>query len=427
MARKIARAEELFDTLNDIEGEGEYTTLCYLMGVSINNDYMEKRKNPLTNRMKNYPNFERIASETNTMGLSGFILLARYRLHWKSKKGMDKSYWDEYVPNANKIRTSFGLDPIKKQEKVSHTTMQYGSGVVVGNTDNTQGRVYSMQNGATAEKDYHYYGVTSDGEIIREFSKDEIKKYLKFQAREVDGMSALKKLTQDQAILDDYTAQMKALKFAYKKFEGDHILYAVGTSKMGGQFYFINDNLIDNVSDVYVKPYRLRELARQKCKEDYGIIAESVKKYKNITLTDMYVSVHGIKKKLKTLWEHFPWLDQSMWFEDWKWHIQDFDTIFILDTMRNWGAMKFIREHNPEARTIVYLQNTFIERGFNDPDKYNCEYYTFDPIDAEKRNIIFILHIPALCNMILFFFILYIFIYKYNGCRTTYIGRHPFF
>ena len=287
MARKIARAEELFDTLNDIEGEGEYTTLCYLMGVSINNDYMEKRKNPLTNRMKNYPNFERIASETNTMGLSGFILLARYRLHWKSKKGMDKSYWDEYVPNANKIRTSFGLDPIKKQEKVSHTTMQYGSGVVVGNTDNTQGRVYSMQNGATAEKDYHYYGVTSDGEIIREFSKDEIKKYLKFQAREVDGMSALKKLTQDQAILDDYTAQMKALKFAYKKFEGDHILYAVGTSKMGGQFYFINDNLIDNVSDVYVKPYRLRELARQKCKEDYGIIAESVKKYKNIIKESM--------------------------------------------------------------------------------------------------------------------------------------------
>lgn len=118
----------------------------------------------------------------------------------------------------------------------------------------------------------------------------------------------------------------------------------------------------------------------------------AIKKYKNITLTDMYVSVHGIKKKLKTLWEHFPWLEQSMWFEDWKWHIQDFDTIFILDTMRNWGAMKFIREHNPEARIIVYLQNTFIERGFNDPDKYkkyNCEYYTFDSIDAEKRNIIF--------------------------------------
>lgn len=280
MARKVVGSSELFDTLDNIQGNGEFATICYLMGVTINDEYSERRKNPLTNRMKTMPNFERIAAELNTVGLSGFIMLAKYQLHWSSKEHMDKLY-GKYKDSANAIRREVGIPEIGNSNKVSHKTIGYGGGVVVGNTPNTTGRTYSMQNGATAKKTYQYYGIDSNGHVIREFSKDEITKYLKFQVREVDGLSHLKKLTQDQKILDDYTARIKALNFSYKKFEADHILYAVGTSQEG-KFYFINDNLIDNVKDVTVIPGELRQIAREKCKADYGIMSENIKKYNNL-------------------------------------------------------------------------------------------------------------------------------------------------
>lgn len=286
MARKIVDSSALFDTLDNVGGNGEFVTICYMMGVTIGDDFMEKRKNPLTNRMKNFPNFERISSELNTVGLSGFIMLAKYQLHWSSKTNMDKLY-GKYKDSANQIRQNFGIEPIKNSDNVSHQTINYGGGVVVGNTPNTMGRTYSMQNGATAKKKYTYYGVDGNGNIIREFAKEEVSKYLKYSNKGVDGLTQLKKLNATQEVLDDYTEQIKALNFTYKKFEADHILYAVGTSDDNEKFFFINDHLIDNVGGVNVNTTQLRDIARAKCKEDYNIVAENMNRNKNkISLTE---------------------------------------------------------------------------------------------------------------------------------------------
>lgn len=82
---------------------------------------------------------------------------------------------------------------------------------------------------------------------------------------------------------------------------------------------------------------------------------------------------------------------KSHWYGSWKCHVTEYDTFFIIGGGRGEDSANYIRRHNPNARIIVYYNNTLDENGRNNPRNFtsvDCEFYTFDHKDAKKYNII---------------------------------------
>lgn len=106
----------------------------------------------------------------------------------------------------------------------------------------------------------------------------------------------------------------------------------------------------------------------------------------------LYKELHGLQRTLFKLYEHVHFCDVTRWLEDWKYKIAEYDVIFIFDGVRGRDVIEYIRDHNKRARIIIYYINPVDYGDRKAPHHYkglDCEFYTFDPIDAKKFGIKF--------------------------------------
>ena len=273
--RRIATPNEFFDIL-DRMGDNKFVTIGYVTGANLDVPKV-KRINPLTNRMKGYDDYSSFGDEE----IGALVKITSYNMRYRKRDIVAKQYGD-YKNSANTIRGEFGLDPIKDKDTTYKDRMSYGEqGVDLykGNNDELQGHSYYPQNVYGVKPKSVVYCVGTDGHIIKALSQEQIIPYLKAK-REVDGVSALRKMGAEEERVKEYISKIQSLKMSYKNFEANSILWIAATIN-GEKIVYINDKLTRIVNDININPQDFVEIEKKRYENDLITLQEMTNRMKN--------------------------------------------------------------------------------------------------------------------------------------------------
>ena len=82
--RQVVNSEEIFDKLSQLNASN-FTSIAYISAAEIVNA-PNKRKNPSTNRMVSYPDYDRVGETFGVAGydIAGVIKLSRMTFNWSN-------------------------------------------------------------------------------------------------------------------------------------------------------------------------------------------------------------------------------------------------------------------------------------------------------------------------------------------------------
>ena len=274
--RRVASSSEFFDILDRI-GNGKFVTIGYVTGANLDVPKVS-RKNPLTNRMKQYPDYTVFGNEQGEIG--ALVKITSYNMRYLNRTTVGQKY-GEYKDSANAIRGNFGLDPIGSKQGYKQGTNWSPNGPELYNGKNTelQDHSYNPQNIYGVKPKGVVYAVNKEGHIIKELKPEQVKPYLKAK-REMDGVAALRKMGAEEDKIQDYINQMNGLKFKYINFESNSILWIAATIN-GEKIVYINDNLSRAVDEINISPEDFRAIARERYQIDLTNLQEMVDRMNN--------------------------------------------------------------------------------------------------------------------------------------------------
>ena len=270
--RRVASSNEFFDILDKI-GNGKFVTIGYVTGANLDVPKVS-RKNPLTNRMKQYPDYTVFGSEEE---IGALVKISSYNFQYLNRQTVGKKY-GEYKQSANDIRANFGLDPIGDKQGYKQGTdwSPNGPELYKGNNAELSDHSYNPQNIFNVKPKGIVYAVNKEGHIIKALSQEQIVPYLK-KKREIDGVAALRKMEVEEDRIEDYISQINNLKFKYINFESNSILWIAATIN-GEKIVYINDNLNRAVDGIDIRPEDFRAIAMERYKIDMADLHEMTMK-----------------------------------------------------------------------------------------------------------------------------------------------------
>lgn len=264
--RRLETSDKFFDIIDDVK-KTWWVTIGYVTGANVNVPKV-KRKNPDTNRMKGYPDYTAFKKEGYDQEIGAMVSITSYNFQY-FPTNIAKQKYGEYKNAANAIRREFGIPEIQDKENDYTQTINYGNGISAygGKNPEKMGHTYTNQNIYDAKIKGITYLVSTDGNIIRGLSNDEVKPYLKAK-REIDGVAALRKINAQQEVIDNYISRIKELKYKYKRFESSSILWMVATTKTDNEkIVYINDKLQRAVDDININPESFIKIAEERYKD----------------------------------------------------------------------------------------------------------------------------------------------------------------
>lgn len=306
MRKVITNIDEMIDIMSSIKG-GIFANLGYIttakigktaQGLDVNTFGADLDANrtegdeDVYNKLHTYQ--QGGAKRSNKFPYEGIIKFSTFQINWQSEDNYNKNY-NKYATEREKILASFGATP--KTRDSYDEKLNYNKGVSVGATDNTKGKLYSHQNGATIRNRVDkYFLVDNNGEIQGSVAYDAIKSLIK-RSSSVDNVSALKEIGASEEQIADYKAQLKALNFSVLKLMYDNILFIVVTVD-GEKIVYINNGLKNQVGSgqyvVPIQPQSFIDMANAMYKEADSSLQESVKQY---NLAKSYIN-ETVKKTL---------------------------------------------------------------------------------------------------------------------------------
>ena len=265
-ARRVATPDEIFDILDKI-GNNKFVTIGYVTSANLNIPQI-KKKNPLTNRMKNYPDWRSFSNEIGSDNeVAGLVKLTSYNMRYVNRELLKNKY-DKYVSDANDIRSQYGLEPMKVKSNNYVDKMNFGSGVGVygGDNENLQGHAYVSQNTYGSRIKSYVYAIDGEGHIMQELKPEQVQPYLKAKG-EVSGVSQLRKMNKEEEEIKQYIEKINGLKFNYRNFEFNSIAYIVATVD-GEKIIYINNNLNRVVDDVDINKNDFLSIVKERYSKD---------------------------------------------------------------------------------------------------------------------------------------------------------------
>lgn len=268
--RKVKSSNEFFDILDKI-GNGKFVSIGYVTGANLNVPTI-KKKNPLTNRMKSYPDYT-VFNGIDKRPIGALVKITLYNFQYMNRNLVSKKY-GEYKQAANAIRNEYGIDDMKSRTSYKQKTSWSPNApeTYVGNNEELKDHSYSPQNVYGSNTYSTVYTVGLDGKILNEIPQEQIAQYLK-EKDEVSGVSALRKMGAEDTKIKEYIKKMKDLKFKYVNFESKSILWIAATVN-GEKIIYINDDLQRAVDGIDIRPEDFREIARNRYKITLDMLGE---------------------------------------------------------------------------------------------------------------------------------------------------------
>lgn len=284
--RKIYGINEFIDIMSGIKRG--FVAVCYLSSAKVKktlrgsdveafgNDLDSNRTEgdeEYYNTLKQYQ-----GGSIKKFPYNGVVKMSRIEFNWQSEKKYGENF-GKYADARDALITKYGGEPVRKQG--TDTRLDYGTGgVSVGSTDNTQGRLYSHQNGATVKPlDEYYFLADTNGQLKGGISKEAIKNIVA-KSGDADGVAALKRVNASDETIKSYLEELKALKFRVLKLMYHSILFVVGTVD-GEKIFFWNSELANQIGSgsyvVAIDPTSFKEKAKELYKKSYKEIEENYK------------------------------------------------------------------------------------------------------------------------------------------------------
>lgn len=264
--RRVETPERIFDILDQIK-KGDWITIGYVTSADLNVPKVQRR-NPLTNRMKGYDDYSVFGNENGE--IAGLVKVSAWNFRYYNRKDISNRYHKEYKPSVNAIRGEYGLDPVADKEGYTQT-MNYGKGgvsVYGGGNNALQGHSYAPQNVADVKPKSVIYPIGQDGKILNfnGLSQEQIIPYLKAK-REVDGVAKLRKMEVEEDRIEEYIKRIKDLKFSYKNFEQNSILWVAATVN-GEALIYLNPNMARVVNEIPIDTNDFLKIALNRYKKE---------------------------------------------------------------------------------------------------------------------------------------------------------------
>ena len=269
ITRRVTSPDDLFDYLDTVT-KGSFVSIGYVSGANLALPQV-KRRNPASNKMKNYNDYSVFEGGDE---IGALVKITSYNLRYHNRADVMKKY-GEFKSSSNDIRADYGLPPIADKKGYT-STMDYGKGgvsVYNGNNKSLAGHSYCPQNVAGIEPDSVVYVVNTEGNIVRELSRDEVKPYLA-EKKPLDGVNALRKLGAEDAKVKEYIRRITDLKFKYHNFENNSILWVVATTGDGEKFIYLNSNLNRCVDGININPEDFLKIAKERYKNQMAEMPE---------------------------------------------------------------------------------------------------------------------------------------------------------
>ena len=287
--RRVATCNEFFDILDQIKG-GQWVTIGIVTGANLNGYPSIKRKNPLTNRMKGYPDHEAFGVPEE---ISALVKISSYNMHFSNRDKISKRY-GEWKQSVNAIRRAYGAPEMGSRNGYKDTN-GYGGGIETykGDNESLKGHSYAPQNIFGVKPKSIVYAVNQDGHIIQALKPEQVKQYIKkYKEYSADaasykdsGANALMKMGVEEEKIKEYLKKIADLKFSYVNFEANSILW-IAASVDGEKIVYINDNLQRAVDDINIRPEDFRAIARERYKIDLANLQEAKSRKNVIRLTE---------------------------------------------------------------------------------------------------------------------------------------------
>lgn len=268
--REDVDTNDFFDMVSRMKG-GARASFGYVSAADLNTPTTSVI-NPKTgrpNKVSDWAAFGKQLGETDN-NVGGVIKFGMYTLNWRSPYNMTRHYNQNYVTPVNALRDKYGVEHIQKREVPQIKTNSYGVSAYAGDKEELKGNTYSQQDMKTAntKKETHYYLISTDGNIIREASIEELKPY--FKEKGVDGIKAFKQLVTDGKATEEemlnmfkeYGVELNNINFQYRNFIHSHIVYVI-TSIKGEKKRFFNRKLTDCVKGININPQEFINLAKR--------------------------------------------------------------------------------------------------------------------------------------------------------------------
>lgn len=271
--RKVKTPEEVFEILDKLP-ENKWVCIGYVTEANLSLPKVQRR-NPATNRMKGYDDYETFGKEIGYEDeIGALVKITSYNYRYYGVKSFDEKH-NEYKANANIIRDKYGLPPIKDKENDYHKQMNYGKGVKVygGNNSEKQGNFYVAFNSVGANVKSVVYIVNKEGNITQELTQDQAKQYILRRKYEVDGVPALRKMEAEEEQIQKYIEEIQSLKFSYKNIIGNQILWIVGATD-GQKIIYLNDSLAKTVNDININTEDFVNKARERYAKEINNVPE---------------------------------------------------------------------------------------------------------------------------------------------------------
>lgn len=316
--RKIYDINEFIDIMSSIKN-GAFATVCYLSSAKVKktlrgsdveafgNDLDSNRTEgdeEYYNTLKQYQ-----GGSIKKFPYNGVVKMSRIQFNWQSEKKYGENF-GKYADARDALITKYGGEPVRKQG--TDTRLDYGTGdVSVGSTDNTQGRLYSHQNGATVNYlDEYYFLVDTNGQLKGGISKEAIKNIVA-KSGDADGVAALKRVNASDETIKSYLEELKALKFRVLKLMYDSVLFVVATVD-DEKIFFWNSKLANQVGSgsyvVAIDPVSFKEKAKELYRKSYEEIEnnynELMQENRKISITEsdlQQMICESVKKVLKEM------------------------------------------------------------------------------------------------------------------------------
>ena len=290
--RKVKDIDELIKIMSSIKG-GTFATVCYLSsarvkktlkGVDTNafgNDLDANRTDgddEYYNTLKRYQ-----GGEIKKFPYNGVVKMSKFLFHWQTEKKYEENK-NKYANARDALIRKYGGEPNRKEG--TDTTQEYGDGnVSVGSTKNTQGKMYSHQNGATIQnRSTEYFLVDNNGDLKGGISKNAIQNIISKNGDE-DGVSALRKVNATDEQIASYLEELKALNFKVLKLLYDNIIFIV-TTVDNEKILFFNSKLANKIGSssyaVDINPQSFMDKARELYKSSFADLQESVRRYNKL-------------------------------------------------------------------------------------------------------------------------------------------------
>lgn len=258
--RNVVGEEQFFNLLSGLK-QGNFVTFGYISVAKIEVP-KGKRRNPQTNRMNQFDDYESLGRSLGEEGaLKNVIKLSIYNIPWQTQESINQKYRD-WKTKRNELGKKYGVEFGRPRYQVQGNNFGGKGDIVSYNGDNSEldSHTYTNLNmSGIKPSTTKYYLIMGDGNI----KEIDINKLKLLPYKKSD--TAVDKLKAAGATEEEI---QPLLGMEYRRFEHSHVLFVSATPDDGIPTLLINNKLSDKIEGITgVSIENLINVAKERYKE----------------------------------------------------------------------------------------------------------------------------------------------------------------